>query len=334
VAQREGGALGDAAAFPLGVRLANAAVSCVRYLWKTAWPMNLSVLYPYPGGGYPLWKVTAAVAILGGISCAVFRARRERPSLIVGWLWFLLTLLPVIGLVQVGLQAMADRYTYLPLVGIFVVLAWCLPEPEGSGAVRRLELALGAAATTALAGLAMLTFVQVGYWQDDVGLFEHALAVVGDDAVVHNDLGVVLFERGRVKEAVGHYYRALGMEPGYARAHANLATALKAQGRLEAAIAQAQEAVALSGGAGHKALLGAMLMEHGDWEEAEARLSEALRADPDDLDARNNLGVLLAEQGRVGEAIGQFKMVLSVDPGNLAADRNLERARSLSARRP
>jgi Flp pilus assembly protein TadD len=264
---------------------------------------------------------------------------RRHAYLGVGWLWYVVTLLPVIGLVQVGLQSRADRYTYVPLIGIFIMIAWGVPDllarPRAGAPARRLGRSvrwlLAAASCAAIVALMACSWIQVGHWRDGVTLFEHALAVTPENEVAHGNLGVALFEQGRIDDALSHYYAALRINPEDPDAHQNLAIALKGLGRIDEAIDHAREAVRLAPNATTHTALGTVLMQKGSAEEAASEFLEALRFDPFDSDARNNLGVLLARAGRFDEAISHFEEVLRIAPGDKPARRNLERARQLEA---
>ena len=235
-------------AVPFSLRLANAAVSYVRYLGKTLWPVDLSVLYPHPyqPGGTPwaTWQIWGAVVLLAALTAAAVRSRRR--YLQFGWAWYLGTLVPVIGLVQVGQQAMADRYTYLPLIGLFVIVAW------GSAEVaRRFRGSIHVATVAALFALAAhvgLARHQTGRWADSISLFTHSLAVAPDPPALHNNLANALAAEGRYQEAMRHYGIALRIFPDYARAHNNLGSALARQGRLDEAIEHFRRAAELDPG--------------------------------------------------------------------------------------
>jgi len=293
LAQRGTGATVSLEALPLGARFANALVSYVSYLGKTFWPDDLAAFYPHPLNGIPAWQVLGAALFLGLVSAAAARpsVRRRRPYLLVGWLWYLGTLLPVIGLVQVGYQGMADRYTYLPLVGVFIMIAWGLPDLAGEGRMRR--VLVPAAATVAVGALAVCTWYQAALWRDSISLFEHALRVTRRNFVMHNQLGLALAERGRLPEAVSHYVQALRVHPRYAEAHTNLGVAFLEQGALP---------------------------------EAAACFGEALRLYPGFEEAHNNMGIALERMGRRDEAVRHYSEALRIRPDYPLARANLERA--------
>ncbi len=278
IAQKRGGALIPIEAVGFAPRLANALVSYARYLGKTVWPTSLAALYPYPRGGVSPWQAGGAAALLALLTLLALSRARERPWLAVGWLWFMGTLVPVIGLVQVGSQAMADRYTYLPLVGLFLALAWEAGElaarPPG---VFRTAVPLGVAAV--LIALSAVTWRQLGYWADQETLFRHALAVTEPngrahlilsqalaersafgEALVHaeeaarldplnprafKNLGFILYRLGRVDQAIGEFQRAIALQPDYAEAHGNLGIAYGRKGWVEAAMREMSQEAAL-----------------------------------------------------------------------------------------
>jgi len=274
--QHQAGAVSSTAALPLGVRIAQALISSVAYLEKTVWPRDLAFFYPYPDV-IPLWKVVGAALLLVTLTALAWRVRRTQPVWIVGWLWYLLTLAPVSGVVQVGLQAMADRYTYLPLIGLFLagvfgVDAWLAARPAAS----RLRVPLAAAI---VAACVVLTRIQVGTWQNDVVLYEHALAVTRDNYLAHNNLALELAQgQQRYAEAQVHLVEALRIHPGYPDARNNLAGVLIHQGRLVEALDELRTAVVNSPGyaPGHRNLA-ALLQQMGRPDEAAAHLREAER---------------------------------------------------------
>ena len=257
-------------AFPW--RVANAAVAYVAYLGKMLYPAGLAVLYPLPKGPPPAWEVVAAVAVLLAISTAVFAARRKCPYLLFGWLWYLGTLVPVIGLVQVGSQAMADRYTYLTQIGLYVAFAWGAAHVAGSWPSRR--RALAAVAALVVAGLMACAWQQTRYWRDSETLWTHTLACTPQNPIAHNNLGLALAGRGQVDEAIAHYRKALEIKPDYAEAHNNLGNALAGRGQIDEAI---------------------------------AHYRKALEIKPDYAKAHYNLGMALAGRGQVDEAIDHYR---------------------------
>ena len=240
--QRDWGAMPTAAQLPWTLRGGNALVSYVRYFGLTLWPVNLAVFYPHPGA-LPLRVVVSAGLMLAGMTVWVLRAARVRPALAVGWLWYVGTLLPVIGLVQVGVQARADRYTYLPLLGLFVMAAWSLGDWLGRWRWGRVALAGGAVAV--ISACAAATGRQVAVWQNSVTLFEHALAAGWESPLAHYNLAHALAKQGRTAEAITQYREALRLKPDEPKTHDNLGLLLADQGRTAEAIAEIREALRL-----------------------------------------------------------------------------------------
>jgi len=230
-AQRSAGVVADLEQLPLAARLGNALLACATYLGQALWPARLAVFYPHPETGLAGGAVAAALALLVGLSVLAWRARRWQPAVLVGWLWYLGTLVPTLGLVQVGSQARADRYTYLPLVGLALALAWGVPEalarllPDA----RRRRAALGLGAAACIAALALGTRLQLRHWRDSEALMRHALAVTGDNFIAHAYLGSALLARGATGEAIVHWRESARLAPGYATVANNLAWLLATQ---------------------------------------------------------------------------------------------------------
>ena len=312
VVQKQGGAMAPVQCFSLGLRSGNALLSCVRYLGKLFWPTNLAVIYPF--SGYLLvGQVLLAGALLAGFSGWVWRQRRRCPFLLTGWLWYLGTLVPVIGLVQVGEQAMADRYTYIPSVGALVVILW------GAGELTRrrrcLRIGLSAALAVALILCLVLTRQQLGCWRNGETLFRQALAVTPDYYLIHCGLGTALENQGRTDQAISQYQEALRLKPGDALTCNNLAGLLASQGRTDAAISQYQTALRFKPDyAPAHNNFGALLVKQGRVEEAVSQYQEALRLRPNYAAAHFNLGHAYLQQGRIDPAISQFQAALRLNP--------------------
>ena len=352
--QQQAGAVAGLDKFPLGHRVMNALVSYVVYIRKMLWPARLAPFYP-SARSLVGWWVAGAIFVLAAISVAVIRGARQRPYLAVGWLWYLGTLLPVIGLIQVGTQAMADRYTYVPLIGLFLIAAWGAPELLSGLGCRTIVLP---AAGLVILACALTARSQVKYWHDSTTLWRHALEVTEGNYLAHNNLGVSLADQGELDEAVSHYLEALRSKPDYVLAHNNLGIALAAQGKLEAAIAHYREALRFqSDYVGAATNLGNALEVQGKHEEAIAQYSAALRLQPDFVlahsgaasaleaegkheeaiaeysaalrlkpdfpEGHNNLGAILAKQGKVDEAIREFSEALRFKPNYADAKNNL-----------
>jgi tetratricopeptide (TPR) repeat protein len=291
IAQQRGGAIPPADLFPFGARAANAVVSYFRYMGKTVWPASLTVFYPHPWrtvDSIPVLAVAGAFLGLSALTVLSIRWARRRPYLMVGWFWYLGTLVPAIGLVQVGGQAMADRYTYLPLIGLFIAIAWGIPDLLKGW--RPSPHLLGAMGGLVLLALAASAWVQASHWKNSVTLFGHAVRVSPSNALAHYYLGNAFAGDGRTEEAVSHYRKALKVNPYYFEARYNLANALESSGRIEEAI---------------------------------ANYNEVLRLRPGIAEVHNNLGISLAKAGRLDEAISHFREALRLDPGNADVIRNL-----------
>jgi len=232
--QRSSGAVKSGEIYPFGIRVSNALVSYVKYIVKIIYPVDLAVLYPHPIHSLPLWQPIASLAILIGISGGIIYTVRKQKYLFTGWLWYLGTLVPVIGLVQVGNQAMADRYTYLPSIGVFIMIAW---GAAALSAKRRFgKIIFRTAAITALAILLICTRMQVKLWKNSFTLFEHTLKVTKNNYIVHNNYGIALSQAGRFDEGILQFRRSLQIDPQHANAHYNLGLALAQSGHLEEAV--------------------------------------------------------------------------------------------------
>ena len=321
VVQEKVGALKSLEAFPLTTRIANALVSYSTYMAKMVWPHNLAVYYPHPNT-IPLWQVAGAGFLLICVSVLVIKAARNRPYLAVGWLWYLGTLVPVIGLVQVGSQAMADRYTYISLIGLFIMIAWGVPSILAGW--RHGRAACGFASAILLLGCMVGTWRQVGHWQNSITLFQHTVEVTRDNHFAHNNLGVALARDGRLAEATYHYFQALRIKPDRAEVHNNLGNALAAQGSVDKAVDHYYRAIKIdANNARAYNNLGNLLANQGKMEEAISHYHEALRLEPDYGGAHYNLGTALAEQGRTEEAINHFTEALRLMPYWAGAHNNL-----------
>jgi Flp pilus assembly protein TadD len=331
--QHAAGAVQSLQRVPFGERVGNALLAYASYLGKTFWPASLSVFYPYPEGSRLLTTASiGSLLLLAGVTAAAWRSARTAPFFAVGWIWYLVTLVPVIGLVQVGGQAMADRYTYVPLIGIFIAISWGLELiARGRRVVR--WAAVGAAAV-ALGAMLVVTRAQVGYWAGDVPLFRHAHRVTSGHWLAHNNLGRAFYAEGRVDEAIAEYRAALAISPGYSDAHYNLGIALARDGRRPEAIEEFNEALRLAPrfAAAHNNL-GGVLAEDGRTEEARAHYEEAIRLDPTNAEAPYNLGNVLFAAGRFEAAIAQYERALALNPDRAEAHNNLGNA-LVSAGRP
>jgi tetratricopeptide (TPR) repeat protein len=352
--QRGGGAVVSVEMITPSRRILNALVSYWRYIEKTLWPHDLAVLYPYGRDPEMLAAGVAAVALVA-VTVLFLRQARRRPYLLVGWFWYLGMLVPVIGLVQVGSQAYADRYTYLPTIGLLIALVWFVSELVANSRVAR-AAAVGAF-SLALVGFSGATVRQVPRWKDTRTVFEHALAVTRDNSTAHEKLGEVLLQEGQLQPAVEQLEMALRLRPGFAEAHTNLGSALGMLGRLDEAIVHFRAGLAVKptadarhnlaftlarmgrvdeaipeyeaalrldpGRYGTLVQLGTALAARGRLAEAATRLGEALQQNPADLETRRLLAVTALRQGQVVEAVAAYRELLRSSPDDLDALNNL-----------
>jgi Flp pilus assembly protein TadD len=278
---------------PLSVRIGNALVSYVAYLGQMIYPAGLAVLYPHPGSSLALWKIIAAFVLLLAISAWAIAAWRKRPWFLFGWLWYLGMLVPVIGLIQSGLRAHADRYTYLPQIGLYLLLTWAAAELCAGWRHRR--GVLGGGSMIILMALIFCARAQTAYWRNSELLWTHTLACTSDNCVAHNDLGNALLQKGSVEEAIAHYQTALQIKPDYAVAHNNLGNALLKTGNVDEAITQYQQALQIKpDNAEFHINLGCALLQKGSMDEAITHFQKALQIKPDSVNVLNNLAWLLA----------------------------------------
>jgi Flp pilus assembly protein TadD len=356
-AQQSSGSVGSLEDLPFRFRFGNALVCSIRYLGMTVWPRGLAIYYPHPDRMLPLWQPVLSALLLGLISAAALFLVRRRPWFLVGWFWYLIALVPVIGLVQVGSQGWADRYTYIPLIGVFVAVAWeasaFVGRPGGSrwsvtpGAAsaatavvataggqaggrvedrRVLRWTACLAAGAALAALAWLSAVQAGYWSDSLTLYRHALDVTRENPVMHSIMGTALETEGRLGEAETHFRRAMELRPDYVAAQRNLGAVLLKQHRFTESEALLR-AVLLKTPDDPKALdiLGEALQGQGRPREAETFLKKAIDLQPDSIETLSNLAGVFAAQERFAEAEELLRRALRMRPdsvellGNLAA---------------
>jgi Flp pilus assembly protein TadD len=361
VAQSSGGAVRAFADAPLSTRIANAVASYGSYLVSLFWPTGLGVYYPFPPQGIPSWKVTASLALVTGITIVAIRAVKRHGYLVTGWAWFLGTLVPVLGLVQVGGQAMADRYSYIPSVGLFVMVVWGVADLV---AERRVPIRIAAAAAIIwLSIMGSLAWVQTGFWRDSITLYRHTLLVAPNNLVVQYNLahalgkrgdlaeavthfsealrispdftdaliniGVTLIDQGKSSEAAGYLIRAIEIDPKSSKAHLQLGIALAQSGDSGEALTHFYRAMELAPGEpGVRTNLGLLLARMGKLPEAKEQLNEALRLNPNVPEAHNNLGLVLLMEGKPEQSILEFSAALRLKPGFRLAQENLNRAQA------
>jgi tetratricopeptide (TPR) repeat protein len=322
IVQKSGGAVGALETYPFKIRMANALLSYVIYLKKMIWPQNLAVFYPHPGQSLPMWQAAGAGLLLVVVSIAVIRAGRRYPYLPVGWLWYVGTLVPVIGLVQVGDQAMADRYTYVSLIGLFIVVAWGVPDVARSWRYGKSALAL--ATGSLLVALMVSTSLQLKHWKNSLTLFDHALRVTENNYLAHLNFGAALADQERTEEAITHYHRSLQIAPNYAKAYNNLGLALAQQGKNDEATAHYLKALQLNPDyARAHNNLGVVLTRTGEFEKAIAHYYEALTLEPDWVEVYNNLANAFLTQGKFDQAIFYYSEILRLKPNYAEAHNNM-----------
>jgi len=346
---------------PLTLRISNALVSYVGYIGKTIWPFELAVYYPFPEN-LPLWQIAGSGVLLVSVTAVVIMKIHRIPYLGLGWFWYIGTLVPVIGVVQTGLwPAMADRWAYVPLIGLFIIMSWGVFDVARKWQFGKL-VTFGIAIAV-LAGLFISTRVQLQYWKNSRALFEHALAATAGNAVAHNNLANALLDEGKAEDAIGHYRSALKIDPNFAKAHMNLgnafmnvgsieeavehyfvsiridplvakahnnlAVAFSAQGRLSDSLSHLQEALRLDPNyADAYNNLGAVYRKQGRVERAAKCYLEAIRLRPDFAEAYNNLGLLLAREGKPKVAVIYFRKALQIKSDYSEARENLEKSQT------
>ncbi len=357
--QRSGGAVVTASAVPLEFRVSNAVISYAGYIEKMFFPTRLAMFYPYPEQNVFFYALILAAVLLAVTILILLFAKNHR-YLVTGWFWYLGTLVPVIGLVQVGEQAMADRYSYITLTGLFIIIAWGLPELLGKWllAAPQRKNVLWTASLIVLSVLSTLTYFQTRYWKDSISLGEHALKVTEnnytahfcmteqlteqgrlDEAIRHNTealrikpdytdalngLGIALYKAGRVDEAIGCYKRVLEIDPRHITVYPNLGSALVAKGKFDEAISLYNKALQIEPDRVEIHLnLGVALVSSGRLEEAVKEYQQVLSAQPRNFLAYNDLGIILSRQGKFDEAIAHFNQAIRINPNYTVARNNL-----------
>jgi tetratricopeptide (TPR) repeat protein len=305
----------------LPLRVSNALISYVTYVGQMFWPSDLAVYYPFPTRGVGVAGVVLSLVVWAGISTGVFVLRR-RPYLLTGWLWYLIMLVPVIGIVQVGSQARADRYTYLPQIGLYLLLTWATADLCAGWRYRR--AVLGGCSTSILIALIFSARAQTSYWRNSESLWTHTLACTTDNFICLNNLGLALLKNGNVDEAIHHFQTALEIRPGFAEAHYNLGCALLKKGSVDEAIHHFQQALRIKpDSAEAHNNLGNALFKMGREYEALSHFQKALQIKPDYTEAHSNLGNALLEMGSLDEAIVHYQQALEIKPDYAEAQYNL-----------
>ena len=322
--QKSEGAVMTFEQIPLGVRLEKVPVNYVTFLRNIIWPEGLAIPYPY-ASAFPVLLVVLCTLLLAGVTVLVLWAARTKSYAAVGWFWFLGTLVPVIGLVQVGNTPVADRFTYVPQIGLYLAVAWAIRDLTVSWRHRRQALVMVVAMV--IAALMVCAWKQTSYWRNSESLWAHTLACTSDNFIGCNNLGNALLQKGDVDEAIVRFQQALQIKPDFAEAHSNLGNALFQKGKVDEAIAHCQRALQIKPESpeAHNNL-GNALLKMGHVDEAIAHYQTALQIKPDSAEARNNLGSALLQKGDVGEAIAQYQQALQIKPDFAEAHNNLGNA--------
>jgi protein O-mannosyl-transferase len=320
-AQRHGGVVKSIDIFPFQVRIANAIVSYISYIGKMIYPANLAFLYPHPGMP-PWWKISGAFFLIITISFLSVKKIKKHPYVIVGWLWYLGTLIPVIGIIQVGMQAMADRYTYIPSIGLLIIAVWGIPEFFANWRNKRIWIAISA--TTAISIYAIVAWKQVGYWKNSISMLEHTLEVTSNNHIALDSLGVERFKQGKLDDAMSLFLQAARIYPNNPYTHFNMGVALYVKGNIQEAINQYLEAVHIEPNYFQAySNLGAAFFSLGQTEEAIKHYIKAITIKPDYMDAYINLGIAFDTLGNFENAIKSYNQALHIDPNNINAHYNL-----------
>jgi Tfp pilus assembly protein PilF len=314
-AQHKGGALGTSLALPLGWRLENAIFSYMAYLGKAVWPSRLAVFYPHPENTLTWWKVIMAIVVLAGITALVYRFR-ERRYLLTGWLWYLGTMVPMIGIVQAGRQGMADRYAYVPFLGLFVAAVWFVAD--SSAHLQRSRKFLAGAFVLLLGFYAYLTHIQIGYWWNSYTLFSHDLAVTADNGIAENNLGAAYVELGFPQLAVPYFETSVRLLPEYSTAHYNLGVSLQGQNRREEATRQYQLTIAetsdpIETSQSHNNL-GVMQMQASNFDAALVEFRSAIALNPYEQNSYIGRGMIEMQSQNLNAAISDFSRATEISP--------------------
>ena len=322
LAQQKGGAVMTTNIIPIDLRIANALISYAKYIGKMIWPSRLTVFYPHPSDKLSLWAAVLAAILLFIISVWVINLAKKRGYLTVGWFWYIITLLPVIGIVQVGLQAMADRYTYVPLTGLFIIVAWGLADISTKWPYRKAVLTI--LSVTVLSAMAIASRLQVRHWRNSVTIFEHALKVTDDNYVAYNSLARQLYEEGKIDQAIAYNYQALQIKSYYLPAHISLGQMLLETGRYDKAVKHYATVLQIQpdNSAVYKNM-GNALLKQGKTREAIEKYQQVLRLTPDNAKVYNDMGIALSRQDKLDSAVANFNKALQINPEYAQAHYNL-----------
>jgi tetratricopeptide (TPR) repeat protein len=325
--QKTGGAVVSQAIHPIDLRITNAVTSYVIYIRKMFFPYDLAVLYPFPSS-ISTAKVLSAAFLLLAITWFIIKMRKTRPYTTLGWFWYTASIFPVIGLIQVGPQAMADRFTYIPLIGLFIICVWGFYEITTLLSIKKTFLAISA--ILVILFYSTLTWKQISYWKDPLTLFTHTLSVTENNYVAHTILGTSFSEQGEIKKAADHFLTALEIAPGYKSAHVGYGITLAKMQRMQEAESHFREALNIDP---HSATvhfnLGLALYKRQIIDEAAYHFTQVLQQHPDHPKAHFYLANILAEQGKMTEAISHYKIALSILPDDHRIQKNLKRAEAI-----
>jgi protein O-mannosyl-transferase len=308
--------------FPIALRLGNALVACATYLWQMVFPARLAIFYPLQTGGLPLWQILTAALILVAISVAAFLARKKQPWFLAGWLWYLGMLVPVSGIIQAGSLARADRYTYLPQIGLSIIVAWGAADWCGFSRHRRAILA--GIAVVVLPVLVLCARNQTAFWRDSETLWSHTIASTVPNALAHHSLGMALMKKERKDEALIHFREAARLRPDVADPNYNIGVIFLDKGQSDEAIRFFKKTLALQPDhANALGGLGSALLQKGDIDAAIATFRKALETKPDHADVHVNLGGALAQKGLWSEAAAHYQDAMRLDPAAALPVNNL-----------
>ncbi len=297
------------------IRLANTSISYMQYIIKMVWPVRLAVFYPHPGPNVSILYAVISAALLLAVTILVLRLAKNRRYLVTGWFWYLGTLVPVIGLVQAGAQALADRYSYITLTGLFIIIAWGLPDLLARW--RYKKIALASSALLIISVISICTYFQLRYWQNSLTLFRHALDVTKDNYIAHFCIAGPLREQGKLDETIYHCSEVIRIRPRYFDARINLAHVLRDAGRLDEAVKEYRKCLQMKPDDPNLLnALGTALGQQGKFDEAVKYLTEALRIRPDFAAAHTNIGYALTLQGNLDEAVAHLTESLRLDPNS------------------
>ncbi|UCE99319.1 MAG: tetratricopeptide repeat protein [Planctomycetota bacterium] len=323
IVQQRTGAVARIEQVAFDSRVANAFISYIVYLSKMIWPSRLAVFYPYPTGAVSIWLAVLAALLVVCISICLIWLARNRKYLLTGWFWYIGALVPVIGLIQVGGQVRADRYTYLPSIGIFIIVAWSAAEVLAKWRYRRVVLSVSGGLV--ICAMVLCARLQLRHWQDSFTLFKHSVEVTKNNYVGHTGLGKALRAQGKLDEAIEQYHEALRIKPDYAITHYNLGNALLAQGKVDEAIDEYHQTIQFDENYTPAFTnLGGALATKGNLDEAIDCFRKAVDLEPNEARTHYNLGYVLELKGSLDEAIKQYRLTLQINSVHTKARDRLE----------